>query len=229
MTQLLNKTVAAIVTDNFRTAPVFEKYGIDFCCKGKQSLQSACEEKNINPTNVIQDLELIRTNSSDETRFAAMYISELIDHIVTVHHQYVRANLRPILRYLSKIDLKHGERYPYINEVLSCFSRLSDEMESHMQQEEDILFPLMRNIANNDDMSDSSDLQSLITSMEQEHSTAGELLEKIRTLTGNYNVSDNACTTFRLTMKLLEEFESDMHQHVHLENHILFPKAISAL
>jgi regulator of cell morphogenesis and NO signaling len=226
MTQLLNKTVAAIVLDNFKTAHVFEKYGIDFCCKGKISLQSACEEKAIDPTTVIEDLALVWTNTSDEAGFTTMSISALINHIVTVHHDYVRKNLEPILNYLLKIHAKHGERYPYIKKVLIYFSEISVDLEKHMRQEEKILFPLINDIANNKKYSNASSLESLIGIMEEEHNTAGTLMEKIRTVTDNYNMPDNACTTFRLTMNLLRDFESDLHRHVHLENHILFPKAI---
>jgi regulator of cell morphogenesis and NO signaling len=229
MTQLLNKTVAAIVTENFKTAPVFEKYGIDFCCKGKASLQNACEEKAIDPAAVIEDLKLIKTNTNDETALTAMLPSGLIDYILTVHHKYVRENSQPILNYLLKIDAKHGERYPFVKEVITHFSRLNVELENHMQQEEEIVFPLIKDIENKKGASDASNLKMLIDSMEQEHNTAGALMESIRMLTADYQIPDNACNTFRLTMHLLREFESDLHRHVHLENHILFPKIYEQL
>jgi regulator of cell morphogenesis and NO signaling len=229
MTQLLNKTVAAIVTENFKTAPVFEKYGIDFCCKGKISLQSACEEKDIDPTNVIKDLQVVRTTTSDETAFTRMPPALLINYIITVHHQYVRQNLEPILNFLLKINSKHGERYTYIKEVITYFSRLGVELEHHMRQEEEIVFPLIMDIENLKGADNASGLVSLINTMELEHNTAGALMEKIRMLTDNYYIPDHACTTFRLTMNLLQEFESDLHRHVHLENHILIPKIYEQL
>lgn len=227
MTQLLNKTVAAIVIGNHKTAPVFEKYGIDFCCKGKQSLQTACAEKNIDATALIEELEHIQVNPNDLSAFNRMSLSALIDHIVSVHHHYVRNNLQPILNYLLKINLKHGERYPYIKDVLAYMLQIRLELENHMQQEEEVVFPMINEMEKTKKAEDRTALKSLIATMEDEHSSAGSLMEKIRTITGNYNVPDNACTTFRLTMHLLEEFESDLHRHVHLENHILFPKAIN--
>lgn len=229
MTQLLNKTVAAIVIENFKAAPVFEKYGIDFCCKGKKSLQSACEEKSIDPAAVVEDLELIQTNAGNEAAFTRMPPSLLINYILTVHHQFVRDNWQPILNFLLKIDAKHGERYPYIKKVLPYFSRLCVDLENHMRQEEEIVFPIIKDIENNNETGKTQGLRSLIDSMEEEHNSAGALMEEIRKLTDDYNIPENACTTFRLTMNLLREFETDLHRHVHLENHILFPKIYDKL
>jgi regulator of cell morphogenesis and NO signaling len=227
MKDLSNKTLSQIVTENYQTARVFEKYGLDFCCKGKRPLISACEEKNIPVENILQELYQALGTEEKSSDFKQMSLNELSEYIVRVHHNYVKQNLPLIFNYILKVATKHGDRFPYMKEVYQLFSELRVEFDNHMEKEEKVLFPKIKLLElNASENSTANYLQAPIDMMEQEHDHAGRIMEKIRVLTNNYTAPEEACTTFRLTLESLAAFERDLHQHVHLENNILFPKAL---
>jgi regulator of cell morphogenesis and NO signaling len=231
MTTLLSKTLAQIVNENHRTAYVFEKYQLDFCCKGKRLLQQACEEGQIPVSEVISELENITRDSQVSVDFNQMSLTQLVAYIVLTHHAYVKKEMPLIHSYLEKVASKHGERHPEMVAVYNTFSELVEDMTAHMHEEEIIVFPRIRTAefcsdGNSEVHLNRSDLQLPIKVMEQQHESAGEVLSKIRALTGNYNLPGDACTTYRLAFAALQAFELDLHQHVHLENNVLFPKAM---
>lgn len=227
MNNLSEQTLASIVTGNYRAATVFEKYSLDFCCKGKRSLAEACAEKKIEQDDVINDLLNQLTEQPKQIPFTEISNEELIGYILMHHHFYVKQSMPTISIHLQKVATKHGERFPYMIEVWELFQQIQQDMTSHMHKEELILFPRIKELSTKS-ASETAFIQVPISVMEMEHDNAGEIMYKIRTLTNGYEIPEGACTTFRVVLGELKEFEEDLHQHVHLENNILFPNAIAA-
>lgn len=233
MNELMTKTLAQIVKEDHRAASVFEKYHLDFCCKGKRSLQQACAEGLLSADELIAALDnTVKPDSySVHLNYDLMSLSQLVDYIVATHHNYVKQEMPQIQSYLERVASKHGDRHPEMRKVAEIFAAVKEEMEEHMQKEETILFPRIKETEKQSKEPDKiklsiSFLQSPIYMMEEEHDHAGAAMAEIRELTNNYNPPGDACTTYRLCFAALQAFETDLHQHVHLENNILFPKAI---
>lgn len=231
MNVLSTKSLAQIVNANYQTASIFEKYHLDFCCKGRRSLLQACAESQVPVDQIIAELEDITNSSKVPVFFDKMSLTQLGDYIVMTHHAYVKQEMPSIFQYLQKVASKHGERHPEMFKVFETFAAVQEEMKQHMQKEELILFPRIKVLeiatTENEQLNeDISYLQSPITIMEEEHDHAGRLLDEIRNLTNNYTPPADACTTYQLSFASLEAFELDLHHHVHLENNILFPKAL---
>jgi regulator of cell morphogenesis and NO signaling len=233
MNELASQTLAQIVTNDHRTATVFEKYHLDFCCKGKRSLQQACTEQNISVDELLNELEGASSTNQANFPFDKLSLSQLAEYIVSNHHAYVKKESPQLLAYAEKVNSKHGQRHPELFKIFEAVAAIKKEMETHMHKEEAILFPRIQELENfskhehGDIKLSVSYLQAPITMMEQEHDHAGALLAEIRQLSENYTPPQDACTTYKLLFASLEAFEMDLHQHVHLENNILFPKAIA--
>lgn len=232
MKELTTRTLAQIVNSDHRAASIFEKYHLDFCCKGKRTLQLACEEQQLPLHDISQELEgIFANNDNAKFDFEEMTLSSLCDYIVKRHHEYVRTELPLIYGYLHKVSTKHGERHPELHKIFQTFAAVKEEMESHMKKEEMVLFPRIKELEKfaNKKINVPVNItyfQSPIQVMEQEHDHAGSLLNEIRLLTHDYNPPADACTTYRLSFASLKNFEQDLHQHVHLENNVLFPKTL---
>lgn len=231
MSELITKSLAQIVNTNHRAATVFEKYHLDFCCKGKRTLQQACTESEIKIEEVLSDLERTAQGKSIPIHYENMSLTQLADYIVLTHHSYVKKEMPAILSYLEKVAFKHGDRHPEMIRILELFATVKEEMGQHMQKEEQILFPRIKEVEQqlgegSEMIINNSFLLSPISMMEQEHDHAGSLLSEIRKLTNDYTPPADACTTYKLSFAALQAFEQDLHQHVHLENNILFPKAL---
>jgi regulator of cell morphogenesis and NO signaling len=236
MKSINEKTLGEFVTDNYRNALVFEKYQLDFCCNGKRSLQLACREKGIDEMEVINELASIAPSERSCCTFnpESAPLSELAGYIINTHHNYVKNELPRITGQLQKVASKHGQRYPKIVEVAKLFGELKIEFEHHMQKEETILFPRIKKLeelglSGRLVKMDLPLLKSPIEVMEHEHDHSGAVMEVIRKLTDNYTPPMGACTTYKVALAALETFEMDLHQHVHLENNILFPRALDLL
>lgn len=233
MNEIITKSLAQIVNENYQAASVFERYNLDFCCKGKRSLLQACEESLLSPKELVTALE--ETVKSDQHSVQVNYnllsLSQLADNIVNTHHVYVKKEMPQILAYLQRVASKHGGHHPEMLKVFELFASLKEEMDEHMQKEELILFPRikelgwLRNSGTEVEFS-LNYLQSPVNIMEQEHDHAGSIMAEIRELTNQYNPPADACTTYRLSFATLEAFEKDLHRHVHMENNVLFPNAI---
>ena len=231
---LSSLSLAQIVNSNHQAASVFEKYHLDFCCKGKRSLEQACTEQQLSVSKVTEDLQNIFAKDNNSTvDFEKMNLTQLADYIVQTHHAYVKNEMPQIYAYLERISSKHGERHPELFKIFQTFSAVKEEMEGHMKKEELILFPRIKELeklVNNENANlqlNLGYLQSPITVMEQEHDHAGALLNDIRILSNDYTPPQDACTTYCLSFAALKAFELDLHHHVHLENNMLFPKAIN--
>jgi regulator of cell morphogenesis and NO signaling len=231
---LSSLSLAQIVNSNHRAASVFEKYHLDFCCKGKRSLEQACTEQQLIVTEITDELENLFSNENDTSSidFEKMNLTQLCDYIVQTHHDYVKKEMPQIYAYLHKVSSKHGERHPELYKIFQTFAVVKEEMEGHMKKEELVLFPRIKELqklADNEKAQPQLNigyLQFPIAAMEQEHDHAGNLLNDIRVFSNDYTPPQDACTTYRLCFAALKVFEMDLHQHVHLENNILFPKAI---
>lgn len=230
MTNIAEQTLATIVTNNHFTVPVLEKYDLDFCCKGKRTLADACTEKGISIEAISEELEKSSEIPTTKMPFTEMTAEQLISYILIHHHFYVKQSMPTIIGHLEKVAAKHGDRFPYMAEVLSLFREINDEMTMHMHKEEVILFPRIKEVTAQQEAHQHSNLApgyiaAPIQIMELEHEHAGDILYKIRSLTNNYTPPEGACTTFQVSLAELKEFEEDLHRHVHLENNLLFPLA----
>lgn len=230
MTNLSEQTHATIVTNNHSTVPVLEKYSLDFCCKGKRTLADGCTEKGLAVEAISQELKSVSAQPTNKMPFNEMTAEQLISYILIHHHFYVKQAMPTILGHLEKVASKHGDRFHNMVEVLCLFREISDEMTMHMHKEEVILFPRIKEVVALQKADQRKNLvagyiSAPVQVMEHEHDQAGEIMYKIRKLTNNYIPPAGACTTFRVGLAELKEFEEDLHRHVHLENNLLFPMA----
>lgn len=217
-------TIGQLVAERPSRSRVFESLGIDYCCGGKRPLCDVCHEKELDPKAVVELLEKSDQTPIEPGRdWLAASLCDLVDHIESTHHAYLKQEL-PRLRWLiQRIADVHGERHSNLLRVNEIFGPFADEMESHMAQEERELFPTIRRL----EAEESADpkLAESIPSLEHEHEHAGRDLARFRELTDNYVPPPDACNTYRATLSALAELERDMHRHVHRENNILFPRA----
>lgn len=219
-----SQTLASIVSNHYQTAALFEKFHLDFCCKGQQTLASACEQKGLDLNTVVQELEeMVNGDQQKNIPFADMKAEQLIQYILIHHHFFIKQTSPQILGYLEKINTKHGDRFPQMVRVLNLFRELSFELLSHMEKEEQILFPAINALEKN--QATLISFKPVIEQMLAEHHEAGDLMDQIRVLTLDYTPPENTCTTFHLTLTMLKDFEANLHKHVHLENNHLFPMA----
>ena len=233
MADISTATLKQIVTDDFRTAAVFEKYSLDFCCRGGHTIEQACIEKNISKDSVLTDVyDILRREESSDRSFGSLPMTDLIHHIVTNHHAYVKKMVPILLAHTQKVASVHGANHPEVVQIASGFDRVASELQHHMMKEERVLFPYIETLVAASDSKEPvqpppfGTARNPIRMMEAEHQAAGDELYEIRRLSSNYTPPADACTTYRVTYQELQEFERDLHQHVHLENNILFPKAI---
>ena len=227
-------TIAEIVTNNFRTAAVFEKYGLDFCCNGKKTIEQACSEKNVDYSKILTELVNLKIgNGQTDAKFDEWELDFLIDYIVNNHHKYVNKMLPVISAHAQKVASKHGANHPGAVKVAKMFTAIEQEMKHHMMKEEKILFPHIKYLVKNKNEGIKIEspyfgtIKNPIVMMEKEHQSAGDGMYEIRSLTNNYEIPADVCNTYNVTLKELKEFEEDLHKHIHLENNILFPKAIA--
>lgn len=222
--------IGQLVADDYRTASVFKSYGIDFCCNGNRSIAEACETKNLETAKVVETLQqAVEQGQAETTDYRSWPLDLLADYVEKKHHRYVRTKIEEITPFLNKVARVHGDGHPELHEVQELFAQSAEELTMHMNKEEKILFPHIRKMieANGEAVTAPfGTVQNPINMMHHEHDTEGERFRKIAVLTNNYTPPADACNTYRVTFAMLKEFEEDLHLHIHLENNILFPKAI---
>jgi regulator of cell morphogenesis and NO signaling len=227
--QISNQTIAELVTADYRTAGVFRKYGLDFCCGGRKTVADACRSHNLDADEVLDELGRVMASVNGTVpRFNAWSPELLIHYITDNHHTYVREALTRIPFFINKVADRHAETHPENVEIAALFSELSREMTEHMASEENEVFPLISACLKQKDEVLRARLEQLVENMESEHSGAGALMARIRELSNQFTPPPGACNTYQVAYAELEAFERDLHQHVHLENNILFPKALNA-
>ncbi|MBT0810356.1 iron-sulfur cluster repair di-iron protein [Litoribacter ruber] len=233
--EITTQTIGELVAKDFRAATVFEKHGIDFCCKGGRTIEEACEKKEIDPLAVKEDLKKIfNTKDEGHVDFESWPLDLLADYIEKKHHRYVEDRIPLLLQYLNKLCKVHGHANRELIEINKLFYDTAQNLSAHMKKEELVLFPFVRKMVKYHQEGKSMNephfrtVKNPIMMMMDEHESEGERFEKIAELSNNYNPPAHACNTYQVTYKLLDEFEKDLHKHIHLENNILFPRAIKA-
>ena len=229
---LEEQIIGELVAQNYKTASVFKKFKIDFCCNGNRTISEACERKKLDPSQLINELRNTIINVEQNIDFNSWELDLLADYIEKTHHRYVLTKIEEIKPYLNKVTRVHGEHNPELKEIEILFNQSAQELSQHLQKEEMILFPFIRNMVNSK-MEEKplffphfGTVENPIAMMKHEHQNEGERFEKIAELSNQYTPPSHACNTYRVTFALLKEFEDNLHQHIHLENNILFPKAI---
>ena len=228
-----NQTVGSIAAASPASLRVFERTGIDYCCGGKQSLQQASETANIPVEKLlamIADAE--HGPSVPERQWNEAPARDLVAHIVRTHHAFVRTEIPRLEALLQKVTGKHGSAHKELTEIHETFSALAEELQQHLMKEERVLFPYIEQAeaaVEVDQAAPESCFGSVefpISRMIADHDDAGGLLESIRTLSNNFALPEGACQSYAALYRGLEEFEQDLHRHIHLENNILFPRAL---
>lgn len=234
MTFSTETKVNEIALSNPAARHILEDAGIDYCCGGGKSLKEACLRANVPAVEILQKLRLNAEQVwSGETRWISAPLAELTKHIRERHHQYVRDAIPRLRALLAKVREKHGGSHRELGEIEALFGDLAREMLMHMQKEEQILFPFVDSLESAANSGKAVEppffrtVQNPIYSMMKEHDSAGELLRKIRISSNGYKAPTDACTSYQAAYQGLEEFEKDLHLHVHLENNILFPRAVA--
>ena len=226
----IDDTVGDVVARCPALSRVFEEAGIDYCCGGGKTLDQACQKKGLDTQVFLATLQESALGSTEESVVdaAAMSLTELADHIVETHHSYLRSELPRLAGMTEKVASVHGEKNSRLHQVRETFSALAAELSNHMMKEEQILFPMVREL----DVSETTPafhcgtLANPIRQMESEHDNAGSALAKLRELTDGYTPPDWACNTYLAMLDALAYLEQDLHQHIHKENNVLFPRAL---
>jgi regulator of cell morphogenesis and NO signaling len=224
-------TVGQLVVERPGRARVFEKLGIDDCCGGKRPLAAACSARGLDAQTVVRLLEAMEdVPDVSQADWSQRTMSDLADHIEQTHHAYLKEELPRLHGLLEKIAAKHGPSRPTLVDLLEVFTAFRDELESHMAKEERILFPMVRQLETSRGAPafHCGSIRNPIAVMVAEHDNAGAALERMRKLSDDFTPPADACNTYRAAFDALAELEADMHQHVHKENNILFPRAAEA-
>ena len=226
------KTVREIALEMPQATRVFEKLGIDYCCGGNKTLEAACAAANLEIDHVLQSLET-STTAAAEQDWNTGELGELIRHIVSTHHMYVKSETPRLQALIAKVCSVHGKNHPELSEVQEVFAGLGAELSSHLMKEENILFPYVARMEATVKAGRPAarppfgSVGNPIHMMMMEHDSAGEALRELGRLTNDYAPPADACISYQTLYKALSDFEADLHQHIHLENNILFPRAIA--
>lgn len=232
MNMTTNKTVRELALEIPAATRVFEKMGIDYCCGGQRSLSEACADAGVDFRDLQIELTLAAHAQSSEPNFQTTTLENLINHIVIKHHSFTRREIARLNALLDKVCMAHGDNHPELLEIYVSFRELGADLETHMTKEERVLFPYVIRM-------EAAARQQVplfrppfgtvanpVRMMMLEHDRAGELLKKIRKLSSDYATPADVCLSYKTLYAALEDLEKDLHQHIHLENNILFPKAV---
>lgn len=228
--------VTDIVTQDYRAADVFLKFDIDFCCGGKLPLEMACKARDLQPETVLKELRhAVRKNSlSIAYEFDNWGLDFLADYILNIHHRYLEKALPEANEYVNRFLLGHSKKFPELVELEKIMKRMMREIPPHMKKEEEIIFPYIKQIYHAFQHKESYASLLIRTLrkpveevMQGEHESVGKQLHRMREITNNYVLPEKPCVTHRVTFSKLQELDNNLVQHIHLENNILFPKAIA--
>ncbi len=223
-------TVGELVREVPSRARVFESMKIDYCCGGKIPLADACAKKKIDPISVVEQLQQCDAKLADDRTVDAdaMSLTDLANHIESTHHAYLRAELPRLDFMTEKVARVHGDKEPRLLQTRKAFVAIKAELEPHMMKEEKILFPMVRQLEASTERQElhCGSIANPIQQMEHEHDLAGDALAILNESTDGYTPPEWACNTYRAMLDSLSQLERDMHQHIHKENNVLFPKAI---
>ncbi|PWN62744.1 iron-sulfur cluster repair di-iron protein [Chryseobacterium viscerum] len=224
--------IGNMVAEDFRTAAIFKRHGIDFCCKGGRTIEEACSNKKLPPEKIYEELEALPKNEGASIDFNSWPLDLLADYIEKTHHRYVEEKTPVLQAFLEKLCKVHGERHPELFEINTLFNESAHDLAAHMKKEELILFPFVRNMMKTKISGGSlqqpvfGTVENPVHMMQHEHTVEGDRFRKIAEITDEYLPPADACNTYKVAFAMLQDFENDLHKHIHLENNILFPKAI---
>ncbi len=231
--EIQSRTVGELVAEDYRAAGVFKQYGIDFCCGGKKTVAEVCSDKGVPLAELEEKLAHLEDRPAQQRlQFNEWALPFLIDYIINIHHTYVKEKLPQLLEYGRKVAKVHGHAYPETIIIANKLELLAEELFAHLRKEELILFPYVKELWKAREAGETVSAPPFQTAknpirvMEAEHEFAGDTMAEIRQLSRDFTPPEGACNTYRVLYALLEEFEEDLHQHVHLENNILFPQAV---
>jgi regulator of cell morphogenesis and NO signaling len=222
-------TVADLVTANPAAARVFERHEIDFCCHGQRPLDEACAEAGVDPEEVRAELAALAEQSpASAAPVVGDDVAALIGHIVTTHHRYLRRELPRLHELMTKVVAAHGTNHPEVHDLAATLTTITADLLPHLLKEERVLFPLVIELLGAVEPTSfhCGSILNPVTVMEREHDDVGDLLSTMRRQTDAYTPPTDACPTWRALLAGLEELETDVHLHVHLENNVLFPKIL---
>jgi regulator of cell morphogenesis and NO signaling len=225
-----SQAVGAIVAEFPQAAEIFKGYRIDFCCGGDKTLKLAVQELGLDENTVLEQLNqtyskaVNQSEKSDEVDWRKESFTTLVDHIVNTHHLYLQKELPQISEFVTKILRVHGQNHSELTRVYKLFHTLKMELEQHLIKEEEILFPLIKEYEKNPSDQLLDRIKQVTNDIEEEHEQAGDIIKELRNITNQYELPANTCTTYQLAYQKLEEMESDIFQHIHLENNILHPR-----
>ena len=222
MTVNAQTTVGVIATEHPMATRVFARHGIDFCCGGGRPLEQVCVARNLELDHVLKEIEReIDNTPAPEVRWDQKSLPLLIDHILEQFHAPLKEELPRLESMARKVHQVHGDKDPTLAEILEVLLALEQDLQQHMAKEEQVLFPMILN--------DQGRLAGgPVSVMEAEHEAAGEMLGRLRSLTNDYQVPADACNTWQALWAGLEALESDLHEHIHLENNILHKRALAS-
>lgn len=227
MTILLETTVAEIAAAFPPTIRVFQRHGLDFCCGGKRPLAEACREHGLDAETVRGELQqTVDAAPAPVHDWTREPLDALIEHIVSYYHARLRSELDRLLPMADKVERVHGERHPEVRGVNATLRAMAADLEPHMMKEEVVLFPYVLRLVREGGAGMPFATQGPIPVMEAEHEAVGRLLETLRSTTGGYTAPADACLTFRGLYAGLAELEAELHEHIHLENNVLFPRVV---
>lgn len=236
MSVTTEKTVRELALENPAATRIFEKLGLDYCCGGNQSLEQACRVANLPVEQVLDSLEMaqqIMRAANKDHDWQRESLADLSSHIIETHHKYTREEIARLGPLFDKVCSVHGNNHPELLHIRASFRGLAQELITHMMKEEMVLFPFIvrmeEAVIQNEPVLPPpfGSVQNPVFMMEQEHESAGNALRAMREASGGYSAPLDACVSYQTLYKALADFEADLHQHIHLENNILFPRAIA--
>jgi len=235
MTAIAEKTVRELALESSNATRVFEKLGIDYCCGGNKSLEDACRTANLSVDAVQRELDGAKQEAQPNggRHWQHEPLSELIAHITGTHHKFVRQEIARLTPLMDKVCGKHGPNHPELLHIQAIFRGLSLELTSHLMKEEMVLFPYVARMEEAVIQGEPvlpppfGTVANPVAMMEHEHDSAGDGVRAIRAASNGYAAPEGACASYQALYRGLAEFEADLHQHIHLENNILFPRALA--
>ena len=232
MTIETTATVGDLAAKLPQATRVLEQFGIDYCCGGGQTLAEACRFKAVDAQEVVRAIEESLKREQVARNYAELDQNELIDHIVSTHHAFTRSEIERLTALLNKVVSVHGVRHPELVDVQKTFIDLAEDLLPHLVKEETCLFPYISKVESFGPRkavrpaAHFGTVQSPVRMMMFEHDLAGHLLRELRRITSEYAIPADACASYKALYQAMEKFEADLHQHIHLENNVLFPRAI---
>ena len=229
---LQNAFIGDIVAEDFRTAAIFKRHKIDFCCNGGRTIEVACTAKKIDPAVIYKAIDELPKGNGGDIDFSSWPLDLLADYVERIHHRYVEEKTPIIQAFLDKLCKVHGGRHPELFEIKELFDASAQDLGAHLKKEELILFPFIKNMVKAKQTGEPlkqpqfGSVENPVSMMKHEHNVEGERFRKIAEITDDYTPPADACNTYRVAFAMLQEFEDDLHRHIHIENNILFPKSI---